>query len=80
MATVLIKAGGLLADYLKPDTDAHTRRVEAPDGETLRGILESIGVPPGRVAAASANGSLIALDDVPSDGDTITLVPPVQGG
>jgi sulfur carrier protein ThiS len=80
MVTVLIKAGGLLTDYLKPDVDAHTRRVEAPAGETLRQILESIAVPPGHVAAASANGSLVALDYVPKDGDAITLVPPVQGG
>ena len=79
MVTVLIKAGGLLTDYLKPDADAYTRRVEARDGETLRQILESIAVPPGHVAAASANGSLVALDYVPKDGDAITLVPPVQG-
>ena len=32
------------------------------------------------VAAASANGSLVALDYIPKDGDAITLVPPVQGG
>jgi len=80
MITVLIKGGGLLTDYLKPDADAYTRRVEARDGETLRQILESIAVPPGHVAAASANGGLVALDYVPKDGDAITLVPPVQGG
>lgn len=80
MVTVRIKAGGLLTEYLKPDTDAYTRRVEARDGQTLRQILESIAVPPGHVAAASANGNLVALDYVPKDGDAITLVPPVQGG
>lgn len=80
MVAVSIKASGLLTEYLKPDADAYTRRVEARDGETLRRILESIGVPPGRVAAASANGDLVPLDYVPSDGDAITLVPPVQGG
>ena len=80
MVTFMIKAGGLLTEYLKPDADAYTRRVEARDGETLRRILESIDVPPGRVAAASANGNLVALDYVPRDGDAITLVPPVQGG
>jgi sulfur carrier protein ThiS len=80
MVTVSIKASGPLMEYLKPDADPYTRRVEARDGETLRRILESIGVPPGRVAAVSANGNLVALDYVPSNGDAITLVPPVQGG
>jgi sulfur carrier protein ThiS len=80
MVTVLIKAGGVLTDYLKPDADAYSRRVEARDGETLRQILEAIGVPPGHVAVATANGSKIALDYAPRDGDEITLLPPVQGG
>jgi sulfur carrier protein ThiS len=78
--TVLIKAGGMLTDYLRPDVDAYTRRVEGPDGLTLRQILESIGVPPGHVAMAFANGGLITLGYVPRDGDVITLRPPVQGG
>jgi sulfur carrier protein ThiS len=78
--TVLLKAGGMLTDYLRPDVDAYTRRVERPGGATLREILESIGVPPGHVAMAFANGGLITLGYVPSDGDVITLRPPVQGG
>ena len=80
MVAVLIKAGGLLTDYLKPDRDAYSRRVEARDGETLRQILEAIGVPPGHVAVATANGDKVTLDYAPADGDEIALLPPVQGG
>lgn len=80
MTTILVKAGGLLTDYLKPDAGTYARKVEARDGATLRQILESIGVPPGHVAMATANGDKIALDDAPKDGDEITLLPPVQGG
>ena len=43
---IFLKAGGVLTDYLKPDIDAHTRQVEAVEGQTLRQILESIGLTP----------------------------------
>lgn len=78
--TILIKAGGMLTDYLKPDVDAYTRKVEAAEGLTLRQILESIGVPPGHVAMAFVDFRLINLAYVPKDGDVVTLRPPVQGG
>jgi len=80
MVTVVIKAGGLLTDYLRPETDAYSRRIEARDGETLRQILQAIGVPPGHVAIATANGSKVTLDYTPGEGDEISLLPPVQGG
>lgn len=78
--TLLIKAGGMLTDYLKPDVDAYTRRVEAAEGQTLREILVSIGVPPGHVAMAFVDFRLVGLSYVPKDGEVITLRPPVQGG
>jgi hypothetical protein len=78
--TILLKAGGLLKDYLRPDIDEFTRRVEAADGAPLREVLTSIGVPPGHVAMAFVGDRLITLAYVPRDGDVITLRPPVQGG
>jgi sulfur carrier protein ThiS len=78
--TILLRAGGLLKDYLRPDLDEFTRRVEAPEGTPLRDVLRSIGVPPGHVAMAFAGDRLITLSYVPQDGDVITLRPPVQGG
>ena len=78
--TILLRAGGLLKDYLKPDLDEFTRRVEAPDGTPLREVLRSVGVPPGHVAMAFAGDRLVTLSYVPHDGDVITLRPPVQGG
>jgi len=78
--TIQIRAGGMLTDYLKPDIDPFTRVVEAVEGQTLRQVLESIGVPPGHVAMAFVDGRLINLSYTPKDGDVITLRPPVQGG
>jgi sulfur carrier protein ThiS len=77
---ILLKAGGVLTDYLKPDVDAHTRGVEAAEGQTLRQILESIGVPPGHVAMAFVGSTIVRLTYVPKEGEVITLRPPVQGG
>jgi hypothetical protein len=78
--TILLRAGGLLKDYLKPDVDEFTRRVDAVDGTPLRDILRGIGVPPGHVAMAFAGERLVTLAYVPSESDVITLRPPVQGG
>jgi len=77
---VLLRAGGVLTDYLKPDLDAHTRQVEAAEGQTLRQILESIGLPPGHVAMAFVDETIVHLSYVPKEGEVITLRPPVQGG
>jgi len=78
--TILIRAGGMLKDYLKPDVDEFTRKVDAADGTPLRQILQSIGLPPGHVAMAFSGDRLINLAYVPKDGEVITLRPPVQGG
>lgn len=78
--TVFLRGGGMLRDYLKPDVDEYTRRVEATPGQTLREILTSIGVRPGHVAMAFTGDRLINLAYVPADGEVITLRPPVQGG
>ncbi len=75
-----LKAGGMLREYLQPDVDAFTRRVECTEGMSLRDILLSIGIRPVHVAMAFSGDRLIPLSHVPSDGETITLRPPVQGG
>jgi sulfur carrier protein ThiS len=77
---VFLKAGGMLKDYLNPDVDAYTRRVEAVEGQTLRDIVASIGLPPGHVAMAFVEGRLVNLSYTPKDGEVVTLRPPVQGG
>jgi sulfur carrier protein ThiS len=77
---VYLKAGGMLKDYLRPDVDPYTRRVEASEGQTLRQILESVGLPPGHVAMAFVEGRLVNLAYTPKEGDVVTLRPPVQGG
>ena len=77
---IYLKAGGELRRRLCPDVDEYTRRVEVPEGKTLAEILTGIGIDPGLVAFAVKAGELRRLDYVPSDGDVLTLQPPVSGG
>lgn len=65
---------------LKPDAGKSTRRVETEEGRTLAEILVEIGIHPSFVAFAFKNDRVTGLDHVPSDGDIITLQPPVSGG
>jgi len=77
---IFLRSGGKLKDRLKPDVDQYTRRVEVEGDQSLRDILNEIGVPDSLVAFAFSNGKLERLDYRPVDGDVITLQPPVSGG
>jgi molybdopterin converting factor small subunit len=77
---IYLKAGGELRSKLQPDIDHYTRRVEAEAGKSLSDILTGIGLNPAFVAFAFKDGKIKRLDYVPSDGDLITLQPPVSGG
>ncbi len=78
--TIYLRSGGKLREHLNPDVDEYTRRVETKDGLTLSEILAEIGVPAALVAFAFTGGTYRRLDYRPSDGETITLQPPVSGG
>ncbi len=77
---IFLRSGGKLRDRLKPDVDQYTRRVELEGDQSLRDILNEIGVPDSLVAFAFINGKFERLDYCPADGDVITLQPPVSGG
>lgn len=65
---------------LKPDVDHYTRKVEVEGNKTLGEILKSISLDPAYVALVYVNGKMIDMSYKPSDGQTITLQPPVSGG
>jgi sulfur carrier protein ThiS len=78
--TIFIKAGGQLRAMLKPDVDHYTRKVEVDGGQTIAEILEGISLDPAYVALIHVDGKIKDLSFTPSDGQTITLQPPVSGG
>lgn len=77
---IYLKAGSELRPRLKPDVDYYTRRVETEEGKSIKEILADIGINPALVAFVYTEGKLRRLDYLPSDGQSITLQPPVSGG
>lgn len=77
---IYLKAGSELRNRLKPDIDYYTRRIETEAGKTIKEILNDLGINPALVAFVYTEGKVKGLDYIPSDGQSITLQPPVSGG
>jgi hypothetical protein len=77
---IYLKAGGRLRAMLKPDIDQYTRLVEIDGPKTVGEVLKSISVDPSYVAFIYVDGKIRDFSYVPSDGQSITLQPPVSGG
>ncbi len=78
--TIFLRAGGQLRAMIKPDVDHYTRKVEIEGEKTIGEILEHISLNPAFVALIHVDGKMKDLSYKPSDGQTITLQPPVSGG
>jgi sulfur carrier protein ThiS len=77
---IFFKAGSELRHRLNPDVDYYTRRVETEPGKTVRDILKDLGLDPAFVAFLYVEGKVKTMDYVPTEGQNITLQPPVSGG
>jgi len=77
---IYLKAGSELRERLNPDIDYYTRRIETEEGKTIREILGDIGINPALVAFVYTSGKVKGLQFIPSEGQSITLQPPVAGG
>jgi len=77
---VFLKAGGQLRAMLKPDVDHYTRKVEVDGEKTIAEILKDISVDSAYIALIHVDGKIKDLSFKPSNGQTITLQPPVSGG
>lgn len=78
--TIYLRAGGQLRPMIKPDVDHYTRKVELENERTIGEILEAISVDKAFVALVYVDGKMTNLSYKPSNGQTITLQPPVSGG
>lgn len=77
---IFLKAGGQLRQLLKPDIDHYTRRLEVESDKTIGDILKIVSINPAFIAFMYVDGKARDLAFKPSDGQTITLQPPVSGG
>jgi hypothetical protein len=77
---IYFRAGGQLREKLKPDVDHYTRKVEFEGEKTIGEILKDISIDSAFVALIHVDGKIKDLSFKPSNGQTITLQPPVSGG
>jgi hypothetical protein len=77
---VFLKAGGQIRVMLKPDINYYTRKIEFEGQKTIGDILKLIPIDPAYIALMYIDGKAKDLSFIPSDGQTITLQPPVSGG
>jgi len=77
---ILLRAGGILREIIKPDVDYYTRRIEARDGLAIGEILQQVSIDKRLIAFIYVEGKVRDYSYIPKDGQTITLQPPVSGG
>jgi hypothetical protein len=77
---IFLKAGGQLRVMLQPDVDHYTRMVEFEGEKSIGEILTMIPLDPSYIALMYVDGKMKDLTYIPSDGQMITLQPPVSGG
>jgi molybdopterin converting factor small subunit len=77
---VRVKLYSTLRHYLPALRVGEYHHAQLPEGTTVGGLLESLGVPPGVTRQAFVNGETVDLAHVLSHGDEVVVFPPVAGG
>ncbi len=81
---ITLKTGGLLKRYLPEGTDGNTAEIDVPDGLSILGALEHLGAPTDGNYLIIVNNSAVPPstrgDVTLSDGDSMSLMPPLKGG
>lgn len=79
---VTLKMSGLIARHVPGSAEGTS--VPLPDGATLSGLMARIGLPGDETYLVIVNESTVARDRygtfVLSDGDRVSIVPPLRGG
>lgn len=75
---VSLRTRGYLQQVFPEKKD--TVDVELNGPVSVRGILAGWGIKPDLVMVVLVDGVRQSLDYVPSDGETVTVLPPVAGG
>lgn len=54
--------------------------LDVPDGTSVRQTIRQLAIPDGSPVVAMVNSTVSELDQVLTEGDTLSLFPPVAGG
>lgn len=81
---ITVKTGGLYTRLLPEGTSGNTAEIDVPDGSTPLGVVEHMGVPAhGRFLLVVNDKAVPPLQRdtmILSDGDRVSLMPPLKGG
>ena len=75
MGKVLVRLYEELNDYLPPGKRKRNFEVRLNGNETVRQIVERLGVPPAQVDLLLVNGQSASLEEVVEEGDRISVYP-----
>ena len=70
---------GVMREYL-PDPGAGSAEIELGEGDTVRALLERLGVPERLVHMCLVDGGRVDLEEQFKEGSEVTLMPPFSGG
>lgn len=77
---IRVQLYAVLAKYLPPQTDGNTAWLELPEGVSVKEVLQHLKVPEAMPKILLVNGRHAELDKVLSEGDTLSIFPPIAGG
>ncbi len=81
---ITLKTGGLLTRYLPKGTEGRSAEVEVPDGANVLEALAALDIPADGRFLLSVNSAAVRPDDredhVLTEGDTLSILPPLKGG
>lgn len=84
MARIKLKLFASLSRYLPDGSARQTAEIEAPDGASVGAVLGRLGVPPEECHLVLVNGHFVPPSQRTTasvtEGDTISVWPPVAGG
>lgn len=79
-----VKFGGPLVRFKPENTKGNTALVDSVKGLTLDRLLHDLSIPKEQRLLTILNGAVIPADAYPStvlsDGDDLSLMPPIQAG
>ena len=77
---VKVQLYAMLAKYLPPNAENKTATLEYPDGTSVQGVLNALKIPENMPKILLVNGRNAESDRELTEGDTLSIFPPIAGG
>jgi len=77
---VEIRLFATLRRYLPSKGSDYNSKIELPEGTTIDGLLDKLGIPSELPKLILRNGSRAQREEMLEEGDIISIFPPVAGG